>query len=104
MRFQIVAALAAALQLTSAQEPDSDLCLQRKFLSSLLCEDIDPSYNNDTLPALGWFCCWHQGPFLPPPAEATSAWLVFGDDGEVANRCLTGGTCVEYYNLPDDVA
>ncbi|KAI1401739.1 hypothetical protein F4819DRAFT_457070 [Hypoxylon fuscum] len=76
-----------------ADPPEYDLCLQRKFLSALQCDDIDPTYSNETLPALGWYCCWHQGPFAPPPAGPVSAWLTFAEDGTVANRCLTGGLC-----------
>ncbi|KAI0007127.1 hypothetical protein F4779DRAFT_593440 [Xylariaceae sp. FL0662B] len=78
---------------------ETDLCLQRKFLSAELCTDIDPSYSNETLPTLGWYCCWYQGPFAPPPATPVSAWLTFDDDGNVANRCLGSGTCEA--GLPD---
>lgn len=55
-----------------ADPPETDLCLQRKFLSALRCEDLDPTYTNVTLPDQGWYCCWYQGPFLPPPALPVS--------------------------------
>ncbi|KAI0380274.1 hypothetical protein F5Y04DRAFT_257816 [Hypomontagnella monticulosa] len=99
MRVPTIAVLSAIIALAfsapapQADPPETDLCLQRKFLSAELCSDIDPTYSNATLPAAGWYCCWYQGPFLPPPAVATSAWLTFAEDGSVANRCLTGGTC-----------
>ncbi|OTA94983.1 hypothetical protein M434DRAFT_394195 [Hypoxylon sp. CO27-5] len=105
MRISTTAALAAIIASAfsspapQADPPETDLCLQRKFLSASLCSDIDPTYNNETLPGLGWYCCWYQGPFLPPPALPTSAWLTFAEDGSVANRCLTSGTCVA--GLPD---
>ncbi|KAI2604139.1 uncharacterized protein GGS25DRAFT_534612 [Hypoxylon fragiforme] len=73
--------------------PETDLCLQRKFLTAERCEDIDPAYTNATLPSAGWYCCWQQGPFTPPPALPVSAWLTFAEDGSVATRCLTSGAC-----------
>ncbi|KAI1414160.1 hypothetical protein F5Y13DRAFT_198078 [Hypoxylon sp. FL1857] len=82
-----------------ADPPETDLCLQRKFLTADLCSDIDPTYSNETLPGLGWYCCWYQGPFTPPPALPVSAWLTFAEDGSVANRCLASGTCKT--GLPD---
>lgn len=51
---------------------DSDTCLQRHFLSSPDCNQIDASYTNETLSAAGFYCCWAQGPFMPPPAQAVS--------------------------------
>ncbi|KAI5928777.1 hypothetical protein F4810DRAFT_705709 [Camillea tinctor] len=104
MRFHVLAVLATSLHLVAStpvpQDPpiDSDTCLQRNFLSASLCSDIDSSYNNATLPALGWRCCWYQGPFAPPPALPVSAWYLPGEDNTVANRCLTSGTCKEYTN------
>lgn len=50
----------------------SDDCLQRLFLSSSFCSTKDPSYTNVTLPAAGYYCCWAQGPFAPPPAQPLS--------------------------------
>ena len=73
-----IAALAAIVALGYSSPtpqddpPETDLCLQRKFLSALLCEDIDATYTNETLPSLGWYCGWYQGPFLPPPAVPVS--------------------------------
>ncbi|KAI0881335.1 uncharacterized protein GGS22DRAFT_197060 [Annulohypoxylon maeteangense] len=106
MRVSTIAAaatlFASAFSMPAPQEggPDeTDLCLQRKFLSASLCTDLDTTYTNATLPSLGWYCCWYQGPFLPPPAQATSAWITFAADGSVANRCLTSGTCTA--GLPD---
>ncbi|KAI5857362.1 hypothetical protein GGS23DRAFT_345734 [Durotheca rogersii] len=104
MRLPTVTALAAIFSLgasspTPQEEPEVDLCLQRKFLGAELCQDIDTSFSNETLPALGWYCCWYQGPFAPPPALPVSAWLTFAEDGSVANRCLTRGICKE--GLPD---
>ena len=79
MKFHVLAALAASLHLVAStpvpqDNPpvDSETCLQRNFLSASLCSNIDPSYNNETLPGLGWNCCWYQGPFLPPPALPVS--------------------------------
>ncbi|KAI0603265.1 hypothetical protein F4775DRAFT_587782 [Biscogniauxia sp. FL1348] len=104
MRFNVLAVLATSLHLVaSTPMPQGDpvgteTCLQRNFLSAGQCSDIDPSYNNETLPAAGWLCCWYQGPFLPPPALPVSAWFLIGDDNTVANRCLTSGTCTEWHN------
>ncbi|KAI1105749.1 hypothetical protein F4804DRAFT_303426 [Jackrogersella minutella] len=93
--------IASAIATPTPQDPpEQDLCLQNKFLSAQLCSEIDPSYTNVTLPAAGWYCCWYQGPFLPPPALPTSAWLTFAADGSVANRCLGSGTCKE--GLPNN--
>ncbi|KAL7623603.1 hypothetical protein AAE478_005155 [Parahypoxylon ruwenzoriense] len=78
MRVSTIAAFAALISLGLStpmpqdDPPETDLCLQRKFLSALLCRDIDPTYNNVTLPDLGWYCCWYQGPFAPPPAQPVS--------------------------------
>ncbi|KAI2622392.1 hypothetical protein GGR54DRAFT_598370 [Hypoxylon sp. NC1633] len=94
-----IIAVAASTPTPQAEPPETDLCLQRKFLSALLCSNVDATYTNETLPAAGWYCCWFQGPFAPPPALPVSAWLTFADDGSVANRCLGRGTCVE--GLPD---
>ncbi|KAI1770810.1 hypothetical protein F4818DRAFT_431996 [Hypoxylon cercidicola] len=76
-----------------ADPPETDICLQRKFLSAEVCSDIDAMYNNATLPSFGWYCCWYQEPFAPPPALPISAWITFAEDGSVANRCLGRGTC-----------
>ncbi|OTB02673.1 hypothetical protein M426DRAFT_322435 [Hypoxylon sp. CI-4A] len=98
--FAVIVATALSNPLPQEGGPDeTDLCLQRKFLSAELCSDIDTSYTNETLPSLGWYCCWFQGPFAPPPALPVSAWLTFADDGSVANRCLGSGTCTA--GLPD---
>ncbi|KAI1080753.1 hypothetical protein F5B20DRAFT_93610 [Whalleya microplaca] len=108
MRVSALASVAAILPLalsTPASAPlverqeEVDLCLQRKFLSAGLCSDLDPSYTNETLPGVGYYCCWAQGPFAPPPATAVSAWLNFDENDNVANRCLTSGTCTA--GLPD---
>ncbi|KAK1752596.1 hypothetical protein QBC47DRAFT_61278 [Echria macrotheca] len=37
---------------------ETDLCLQRKFLSAPICTDLDPSLRNTTLSERGWKCCW----------------------------------------------
>ncbi|KAI1459878.1 hypothetical protein F4805DRAFT_419022 [Annulohypoxylon moriforme] len=101
MRVSIIAASAtlfvSAFSIPAPQDGpnETDLCLQNKFLSASLCSDIDASYTNVTLPGLGWYCCWFQGPFAPPPALPVSAWLTFAEDGSVANRCLAQGTCKE---------
>ncbi|KAI8964618.1 hypothetical protein F5Y11DRAFT_315490 [Daldinia sp. FL1419] len=94
-----IVAVANSTPTPQADPPETDLCLQRKFLSANLCSEIDPTYTNETLPGLGWYCCWHQGPFAPPPALPVSAWLTFAEDGSVANRCLASGSCKE--GLPD---
>ncbi|KAI6084884.1 hypothetical protein F4821DRAFT_163310 [Hypoxylon rubiginosum] len=94
-----VATIGSSSPMPQGDPGEVDLCLQRKFLSALLCSDIDTTYTNVTLPSAGWYCCWYQGPFAPPPALPTSAWLTFAEDGSVANRCLTSGTCT--YGLPD---
>ncbi|XXG96069.1 hypothetical protein Hte_002346 [Hypoxylon texense] len=60
---------------------------------------ITLTYTNVTLPTEGWYCCWQQGPYAPPPAVPVSAWLTFAEDGSVANRCLGSGDCT--YGLPD---
>ncbi|KAK1834547.1 hypothetical protein QBC39DRAFT_369051 [Podospora conica] len=44
-------------------EPDP--CLQRKFLSALICSDVNPAWTNDTLAADGWLCCWEQSVSAP---------------------------------------
>ncbi|KAI1372318.1 hypothetical protein F4677DRAFT_449440 [Hypoxylon crocopeplum] len=93
-----IIAVACSTPMPQADPPETDLCLQRKFLSASLCLDIDPTYTNETLPSIGWYCCWYQGPFAPPPALPVSAWLTFAEDGSVANRCLGRGTCT--YGLP----
>ncbi|KAI0106864.1 hypothetical protein F4814DRAFT_429252 [Daldinia grandis] len=78
MRVPTIATLAAIIAFTTStptpQEdpPETDLCLQRKFLSANLCSEIDATYTNATLPGLGWYCCWYQGPFVPPPALPVS--------------------------------
>ncbi|KAI1393005.1 uncharacterized protein F4822DRAFT_148034 [Hypoxylon trugodes] len=99
MRVSITVSLAAIVALAlstptpQSDPPETDLCLQRKFLTADLCSDIDATYTNETLPGLGWYCCWFQGPFTPPPALPVSAWLTYAEDGSVANRCLASGTC-----------
>ncbi|KAH8600795.1 hypothetical protein B0O99DRAFT_589683 [Bisporella sp. PMI_857] len=103
MRFlSILGAVAPLLTTSIAQFEDPDICLQRNFLSAPLCADVNPAYTNETLPAFGWYCCWYQGPFAPPPAVPTSAWLTFDENGAVANRCLGRGTCVVYSELPEE--
>ncbi len=73
-----IAALAAIVALGYStptpqdDPPETELCLQRKFLSAELCSNIDPTYNNETLPGDNWYCCWYQGPFTPPPALPVS--------------------------------
>ncbi|KAI4862536.1 hypothetical protein F4820DRAFT_430106 [Hypoxylon rubiginosum] len=99
MTLAAVAAVGFSSPTPQADPPEQDLCLQRKFLSALLCEDIDAAYSNVTLPSLGWYCCWAQGPFAPPPALPVSAWLTFAEDGSVANRCLARGSCT--YSVPN---
>ena len=37
---------------------ETDLCLQRKFLTAPFCNEINPELNNNTLQAAGWRCCW----------------------------------------------
>ncbi|KAI0893616.1 hypothetical protein F4806DRAFT_144679 [Annulohypoxylon nitens] len=95
MRVSTVTAFATFVASALSAPAETDLCLQNKFLSASLCTDIDASYTNVTLPSLGWYCCWFQGPFAPPPALPVSAWLTFAEDGSVANRCLAQGTCTE---------
>ncbi|KAI1207016.1 uncharacterized protein F4807DRAFT_436683 [Annulohypoxylon truncatum] len=96
--------IASAFSIPAPQDGggEQDLCLQQKFLSALECSDLDPSYTNVTLPSAGWYCCWYQGPFLPPPALPVSAWLTFSENGTVANRCLAPGTCKE--GLPNGLS
>ncbi|KAK0740452.1 hypothetical protein B0T18DRAFT_431772 [Schizothecium vesticola] len=72
--------LLAALPLALAQETisttttpprprptpnETDPCLQRKFLSALICSDMDPTWTNVTLAADGWLCCWEQSISAP---------------------------------------
>lgn len=44
---------------------EQDPCLQRKFLSALICSDVDPTWTNVTLAADGWLCCWEQSISAP---------------------------------------
>ena len=50
----------------------SDYCLQRVFLSAPNCDAVNSTYTNATLPDAGYYCCWAQGPFAPPPAVPVS--------------------------------
>lgn len=44
---------------------EQDPCLQRKFLSALICSDMNPTWTNITLAADGWLCCWEQSISAP---------------------------------------
>lgn len=44
---------------------EQDPCLQRKFLSALICSDMNPTWTNVTLAADGWLCCWEQSISAP---------------------------------------
>ena len=44
---------------------ETDICLQRKFLAVSFCNDINPEWNNNTLKAAGFRCCWD----MPMPVE-----------------------------------
>ncbi|KAI1463121.1 uncharacterized protein F4812DRAFT_447723 [Daldinia caldariorum] len=78
MRISTITSLAAIIPFANsapapqADPPETDLCLQRKFLTADLCSDIDSTYTNETLAGFGWYCCWYQGPFAPPPALPVS--------------------------------
>jgi hypothetical protein len=80
--------LLAALPLALAQETTStsttnarprpspteaDPCLQRKFLSALICSDMDPTWTNVTLAADGWLCCWEQS--ISAPGNLKISWV-----------------------------
>ncbi|KAK0614720.1 hypothetical protein B0T14DRAFT_528956 [Immersiella caudata] len=72
---------------------ETDICLQRKFLSAPYCIDQYPGWTNVVLSAAGFHCCWE----MPMPVEGNpklSAWLKYDENGDVAYRCLYSGTCL----------
>lgn len=82
----------SSVPIASPTPKETDICLQRKFLTAPDCVDLYPGWTNDLLAAVGFQCCWA----MPIPVEGNpkvSAWLKFDENGDVAVRCLYSGPC-----------
>ncbi|KAI0179026.1 hypothetical protein GGR52DRAFT_534529 [Hypoxylon sp. FL1284] len=82
----------------------ADTCSYSNFYTASPCPSLDPDYNNNTLPGLGWYCCWEDGPYEAPSALPVSAWVFFDKDGYVEKKCTTSGSCKCATDLPGGIS